>query len=576
MRNREEPGQWTLLLDQYKWTPLRKAAEKGHADIVDLLLNNTTEGLAAVNAPTDWPLYPLGLAARQARPDVVKTLLDRGAEVNNQNKNLETALFVATSHGHQEIVELLLNRGADPRIPDRFQRTPIELAKLKGSREVKKALRAAANNIRDHNLQVPDLTSLEQFVQTCTFGDKAAAQKLLDSNSSEDKNAWLDYREDNGNTLLRLATYSGDKGTIKFLLKNNVPVQPNEYSDTPLDVAVIKGHKEMVSLLLDVNADQSYLNHDFRTPLHIAAERGDAEIADVLLAKMPDEKINAVNKWFSTALHLSAEGGYLNIVEALLKRGADTSARNIWFWTPLDLAQGNAHFEVSRKLSTINTGDAILKEDPETELSGKLRTMLIGDAIPEQDPETEYRWQNNVSHIAVRTNNLEAARSALEQNWDFLNMQNLRGDTPLHIAARIGSQLILNVLLEKCRDVNILASNKMTALHFASIHQNQFLALIAHKVSVNAVNFWRWTPLHYAVRARATATVKVLLKNLAAVDATTDGGHTPLHFAAENQDEALMQILIEEGKSRQDLKNGDGLTPADMLRVRKGTIGGRF
>jgi ankyrin repeat protein len=218
----------------------------------------------------------------------------------------------------------------------------------------------------------------------------------------------------------------------------------------------------------------------------------------------------------------------------------------------------------------------VTKEDPEMALSGKLRTTPIGDIIPEQDPETECRWQNNALHIAARTNNLEAARTALEQNSDFLNMQNLRGETPLHIAAQVGSQPILNILLEKCCDVSILTSNKMTALHFASIHENQSLAeaLIARKASVNAVNFWRWTPLHYAARARATATVKVFLKNLAAIDATTEGGNTPLHFAAENQDEALMQILIEEGKPRQDLKNGQGLTPADVLRMRQETIRG--
>jgi ankyrin repeat protein len=166
----------------------------------------------------------------------------------------------------------------------------------------------------------------------------------------------LEYRDDNDNTLLHLVAYSGDKDTVQFLLENNVPVQPNKNLDTPLDIAIIKRHKEMVLLLLDMNADQSYLNDGFMTPVHIAAQTGDAEIVDVLLANIPVEKINAVNKWFSTPLHLAAEGGYLNIVEALLKRGANTSARNMWFRTPLDLAQKNAHFAVSRKLSTIDTG----------------------------------------------------------------------------------------------------------------------------------------------------------------------------------------------------------------------------
>lgn len=171
-------------------------------------------------------------------------------------------------------------------------------------------------------------------MQACKLGDKGTAQKLLESNSLEDRTTWLQYRDDHHNTLLHLAAYSGDKDTVQYLLDNSVPFQENKSFDTPLDVAVMKGHEEMVSLLLNANADQSYFNPGCMTILYLAAQNRNTTIADALLAKTPHEKVNAINIWLSTPLHLAAEGGYLDIVEALLKASADTTARNVWCRTP--------------------------------------------------------------------------------------------------------------------------------------------------------------------------------------------------------------------------------------------------
>ena len=49
--------------------------------------------------------------------------LERGAEINSGNRYKATALFFAADKGHVEIVKLLLDKGADINTTDTFYRT---------------------------------------------------------------------------------------------------------------------------------------------------------------------------------------------------------------------------------------------------------------------------------------------------------------------------------------------------------------------------------------------------------------------------------------------------------------------
>jgi len=60
-------------------------------------------------------IYGNALHAASARDhlEVVKLLLDRGAEVNTPGESYRNPLQAASLNGHQEVVELLLERGAE-------------------------------------------------------------------------------------------------------------------------------------------------------------------------------------------------------------------------------------------------------------------------------------------------------------------------------------------------------------------------------------------------------------------------------------------------------------------------------
>lgn len=87
---------------------------------------------APVNGPGLSGYPPLAYVARGdkgARPDKVKLLLERGAEVNERGPNSRTALHVAAVAGSAEVLDLMLAHGGDATLKDDEGKTPADLAR---------------------------------------------------------------------------------------------------------------------------------------------------------------------------------------------------------------------------------------------------------------------------------------------------------------------------------------------------------------------------------------------------------------------------------------------------------------
>lgn len=93
----------------------------------------------------------------------------------------------------------------------------------------------------------------------------------------------------------------------------------------------------------DINAGRA---GDGRTPLHAASERGHRKVVTVLVNH--GAFVNARDNEGNTPLHLAADAGHDGTVRILLADGADATIRNDASETPRDLAQG--HPKVTRDL----------------------------------------------------------------------------------------------------------------------------------------------------------------------------------------------------------------------------------
>ena len=129
----EQPGIDVNALNPAGESALMLAALKGELAGAELLL-----GRGAAVSLAGWS--PIHYAATGPEPQLVKLLLDRGADIDAASPNGTTPLMMAAQYGSDESVKLLLQRGAD--VARRNQRGlgPIDFAKLSGREPVVRLL----------------------------------------------------------------------------------------------------------------------------------------------------------------------------------------------------------------------------------------------------------------------------------------------------------------------------------------------------------------------------------------------------------------------------------------------------
>ncbi|KAF2468373.1 FabD/lysophospholipase-like protein [Lindgomyces ingoldianus] len=115
------------------------AAKDGDADLVKALLQKGAD----VNAKGDLDnLTPLWWAAYKGYPEVAKVLIDTGkAKLDEKDGYLVTPFFWAAQNGHDAVVELLLQTGkVDVNVKNKMCRTPLSLAAGNGEEALVKRL----------------------------------------------------------------------------------------------------------------------------------------------------------------------------------------------------------------------------------------------------------------------------------------------------------------------------------------------------------------------------------------------------------------------------------------------------
>jgi ankyrin repeat protein len=265
-----------------------------------------------------------------------------------------------------------------------------------------------------------------------------------------DKRVDVDEKDKSGTTALSLAVDAGKEDIVKLLLVHgaNANVKPCG-NLSPLCLAVKKGHKVIVGLLLDFNAVVNEECQRYGSPLRLAVEKGDEVIVNLLLKR--GANLNAERQGYMLPLRLAVEKGNQVIVNLLLERGANPNAERQGYRLPLGLAVEKGHENI---------------------------VLLL-----------------------------------LEKNAD-VNTVDKDGWTPLSLAVNYGHEAIVELLLDRGADVNGKGNGNLTPLACAAYcgHETIIELLFRKRPNVNVQDKDGWTPLVWAAASWQKTIMKLLLQ----------------------------------------------------------------
>ncbi len=349
---------------------------------------------ANANAADHQGMTPLMHVALRAWPDMVKILLEAGADPNLKDQSNRSALWHAaagTEAGYYrnagcdpKVIELLLNAGArqsdyDPDCPESSE---FILAVNSGKADAVKLLIDAGPDPEalgpaliwaTWNKSGPILSLLLDAGADPNYRDKNGDTPLLDAASSNKPNlvrillaAGADpaITDKNGMTAMDLAgRYESDSPAgrkVLELLERAAPCPARNtaspaylaavrrwldhggnidysYCNAPfLSRAVKRGDLGLAKMLLDAGADPNI--DDPETPLQLAVERNDFAMAELLLSA----GANPDDGYAGGPLQKAIRDGNIAMASMLLHAGADPLQENYSYLSSFELADNEA------------------------------------------------------------------------------------------------------------------------------------------------------------------------------------------------------------------------------------------
>lgn len=449
-------------------------------------------------------------AVRAGDVETARSLLQRGARLDEENDDGNVPIHVAVSQRDGGIVALLVANGASIDELNADGKTQLYCEAERGNDEVVAFLLAQGAKV--------DARTLES--QTALF---AAAERGFDRvtrllvDAGADVNA-VDLQQ---RTPLCLAAKNGHLLCVCLLLDRNAAIDAKQQlGRPPLLLAASNGHLEVVKYLLKRNP-AAVLDTDKRkwTALHAAVGNNRVDVATLLIGEnvMVDAKREPDG---AAPLHLAAQRGYVSIVKLLVKNQASLDIKQSQGKTPLHLAVESDNIAVAEEL--VNAGASV------RELDAKRRSPLL---------------------VAVSRNHARFVGLLLDRGAP-VDVKDTEGRTPLMAAVKQGHLQIARRLVEKGAEIDATQKHGRSALMLALSYRRHEVArwLVDEQgASVETKDHAGWTPLHVAAASNDSDMVKLLVQKAATkAGATNRDGKTALDLAVEKGFGGVVDQLAKE------------------------------
>ena len=504
-------------------------------DLTTLKEANNDSYLSVGYQRIDMPVYQtkskffgasmLHAAAKGGHERVVRFLIEKNARISILNGVHLTAMQTAAENGHLNVVKTLYEAGA---VADQ---TALHHAAANNRMDVVNFLLEIG--VKDECLRCDGffywLNSKERFPSTTIvlrppFKDNCSHIWIMDNNVTK---ICIDYEKKWPDETKKLY----DDSRLIFC-------------HSALHAAVVSGHDKVVTRLLSEkhNALNCY-DYTGRTPLHEAVRKNDSIIVNILLDKHPQMVKYKCKRWQEvnqtllsfeelaeysadvchcgyTPLHLAALYGHLEAAILLIRKGAQLDDRDCTGATPIHVAA------CPNRANLIGGNINVKTSNGSTPLHSAAACGVVG--------VIDYLLYKKASLTAVDNYNLTAPHYSIH-NFTFTSFVDLMAPRKGHLPRFF------------------VYDNQYTSvddLHWL----DTLVKLLHGGSNIDVVDVDGQTPLHIAAHYGLADAVNVLLQMNASMEMKDKNGKTPLEVAFENAPVESEQFPSFRATKMEDLR----------------------
>ena len=398
--------------------PAHMAARQGQAEIMRLLIANNAD----LHARDRYQETALMAAADQVTTqagEIAEIILTKAPEIIDfADGDGATALHFAAESKNIPVIKVLLRHGADVDAKNCDGDTPLYRAAMRASSHaVKLLLEAGADPAQYEDDEYP--------LAFCATSDRSGdcLSMLLEHPN-------FDYAardSSDGESSLHRSAASGSHTLVRLLLDHDrshghrLLDMRNAEGQTPLHLAVINGHVEVMRLLLAEGADPSVQDANGRTILHeMARSRELATVKELLQIEAVRSLLNVLNTQGHTPLHLAVINGHVKVMRLLLAEGADPTVRDLGGRTVLHWAAWFGESATVTELLLIEAVRGLLDAKMTAPFDVIPSLFWKGSARPLYEPH------GTALHVAVAARHKSIAQELLNAGADWTEIKDDR------------------------------------------------------------------------------------------------------------------------------------------------------
>jgi len=182
-------------------------------------------------------------------------------------------------------------------------------------------------------------------------------------------------------------------------------------------------------------------------------------------------------------------------------------------------------------------------------------------------------YQTYTVHELTKQNKLSILGQTLDKKPELLDTLDEKGLHCIHIAAYMGEVPLINELIRRGANKDLLRGDGMSPILIAAMrgHENAVISLAKQGANCNVKGPMGYSTLHFLCMKGLIDSVRELLGPGigAAINSRTDEGSTPLHAAVSGNHLNVALLLISKGASK-NVTNKSGKTPLMCLKGKEG------